>query len=125
MDFKFDNKNGEWLNYIVEDLFSVMENNSISNNVSLAGWHYEDLAICSSYVNGMDGNIDELAQIIISKVEEIEEKIGTDATIEVFRNANNNILKDNELKDLFDKIDSLTDEYEPLQEVKRKNKIKP
>lgn len=125
MDFKFDDNSNYWLNYVVKDLFEVMASNSIDNNVCLAGWDYEDVAHYSAYIDGEDGNIKDLAKIIVIKANEIEDQIGTDATIEVFRSANNKMLKNNELKDLFDRIDSLASEYEPLQEVKKRNKLKP
>lgn len=126
---KFELNSKEYtLNEVAGDIFEVMASNSKSYNCDLKGWGIDDLLDYVDTDFKDIKNIKELASFIINKAEELEEKFGTDNAIEIFEQSNISILKNNELKDLFSKIDKVSGEYdleEPEPEVKKRNKLKP
>lgn len=115
--------------YVVDEIFEVMASNSISNDCDLKGWDVNDLV---NYVGYREGNVKELAELIIDKVNGLEKDYGTSQAIDIFREANVNLLRDNELGQLFDKIDQvklgfdkvIEVDIKPELEVKSKSKLK-
>lgn len=107
--------------YVVDEIFEVMASNSISNDCDLKGWDVNDLV---NYVGYREGNVKELAELIIDKVNGLEKDYGTSQAIEIFREANVNLLKDNELGQLFDKIDKVKLDFDKIVDVKPEVKVK-
>lgn len=124
MNFKYTGN--ETLNNAVTEIFEVIASNSLDNNVNMQGWDTNDIV---EYSGLTVGNNYELADLIKKKLENLENWHGTDNAIEIFRQANVSILKDDELGYLFDKIDSIAGEYaldEPDEpKTKVRSKMKP
>lgn len=102
----------ENLNDTVERVFDIMRSNSIDSDGGYDGWNSKE--ICD-YLNldceseSVYNNRLVLSSLIIAKVVELEEKYGTRIATEIFLESNNNILKDNELKSLFEKITDIAE----------------